>query len=152
MILKFQQYYCAEQNFIQSVYIVMSHVSSERINQTKNFVILSNSLDFSVTYVIVLAFHSFLHVILLSLQFDDKVPHLLSLGAEARRADAVNIERLDADGEGDLLLLGQLLTGLAQLALGRLDVGELQGKVQWEVSCVSTWRWRVRGWQKSMQR
>merc|ERR1719259_1007690 len=75
--------------------------------------------------IVVLSLHPFLHIILLSLELNNHVPHLFSLLAQLRRLHAVHAERLHADGHGDLLLLSQLLAGLAQLALRGLDFGQL---------------------------
>merc|ERR1719167_1290719 len=54
-------------------------------------------------------------VIFVSLQGDYNVEQFLCLGFELVRVHGFEVERLDSDGEGDLLLLLQLLLGLGHL-------------------------------------
>merc|ERR1719147_149115 len=57
-------------------------------------------------------------VILVSLKGNNNVEQFLSLGFQLVRVHSFEIERLDSDGEGDLLLLLQLLLGLGHLFTG----------------------------------
>merc|ERR1712180_158856 len=57
-------------------------------------------------------------VILVSLKGNNNVEQFLSLGFQLVRVHSFKVERLDSDGEGDLLLLLQLLLGLGHLFTG----------------------------------
>lgn len=70
------------------------------------------------TYVVVLTLLPLLQIVLLSLQLDDQVPQLDGLGAQLLLSETGQVQRLDADGQGDLLLLVQLLLGLVAVHLG----------------------------------
>lgn len=59
-----------------------------------------------------------LQIVLLGLEFDDALPEFGGLLSELVHGEILDAERLDADGEGDLLLFFQLLLGLVALQLG----------------------------------
>lgn len=75
------------------------------------------------TYVVVLPLLPLLEIVLLGLELDDAVPQLLGFDAQLLCRQVVNVEGLDADGEGDFLLFFQLLLGLVAL---KLSVGEAE--------------------------
>lgn len=64
------------------------------------------------THVVVLPFLPFLKIVFLGLEFDDAVPELLRLHSELFYAEVLNVQGLDTDGEGDLLLFFELFLGL----------------------------------------
>lgn len=69
------------------------------------------------THVVVLPLLPLLEIVLLGLKFDNAVPELLSLVAQLVYVKVVDVKGLDADGQGDLLLLLKLLLGLVALQL-----------------------------------
>ena len=77
-------------------------------------------------YIVVLPLLALLEVVFLSLKADDGFPELLGLVAKLLMVHGVEIKGLDADGEGDPLLLLQLLLGLGHLAAGVLNIAHLQ--------------------------
>merc|ERR1711931_551389 len=72
--------------------------------------------------IVVLPLLSLLQVVLLSLEPDNGLPQLGGLALELVVVHGVEVEGLDADGQGDLLFLLQLLLGLGHLAAGVLNV------------------------------
>lgn len=78
------------------------------------------------TYVVVLTLLPLLQIVLLSFQFDDQVPQLGGLGAQLLLVQAGQVQGLDTDGQGDLLLLVQLLLGLVAVHLGGQHLREHQ--------------------------
>ena len=85
------------------------------------------------TYIVVLPLLSLLQVVLLSLEPDNGLPQLGGLALELVVVHGVEVEGLDADGQGDLLLLFQLLLGLGHLTASVLDIAHLQSVI-WIVS------------------
>merc|ERR1719145_162752 len=60
-------------------------------------------------------------VVFVSLKLDDGLEQVLDLGLQLVRVKSLQLERLDSDAEGDLLLLLQLLLGLGELLAGVRD-------------------------------
>merc|ERR1719300_121242 len=60
-------------------------------------------------------------VVFVSLKLDDGLEQILDLGLQLVRVKSLQLERLDSDAEGDLLLLLQLLLGLGELFAGVRD-------------------------------
>jgi hypothetical protein len=80
------------------------------------------SFKFQGTYVVVLSLHPLFQVVFLGLQLDNGLPELVGLGTELGGAHAGELEGLDAEAQGDLLLLLELFLGLAALNLGVAQV------------------------------
>merc|ERR1712045_954601 len=72
--------------------------------------------------IVVLPLLSLLQVVLLSLEPDNGLPQLGGLALELIVVHGVEVEGLDADGQGDLLFLLQLLLGLGHLTASVLDI------------------------------
>merc|ERR1711973_393447 len=60
-------------------------------------------------------------VVFVSLKLDDGLEQVLDLGLQLVRVKSLQLEWLDSDAEGDLLLLLQLLLGLGELLAGVRD-------------------------------
>lgn len=78
-----------------------------------------------MTYVIVLAFLLVLQVVLVRLELHDLIPELLRFLAQLVHAEALDLERFDAEAERNLLVLGELLLRLVHLLSGSLGRREL---------------------------
>lgn len=70
------------------------------------------------THVVVLALLPLLQIVLLGFQFDDQVPQFDGLGAQLALVEAGQVQGLDADSQGDFLLLVQLLLRLVAVQHG----------------------------------
>merc|ERR1712173_501607 len=72
--------------------------------------------------IVVLPLLPLFEVILFSLETDNGVPQFGGFAAELVAVHGVQVQRFDADGQGDFLLLLQLFLGLGHLATGVLNV------------------------------
>merc|ERR1719151_110276 len=76
-------------------------------------------------------------VVLVGLQLDDNVEQLGGLSLQVVGVHGVELEGLDSDGEGDLLLLLQLLLGLGHLLAGVVALSASSGLLGGSASLVS---------------
>merc|ERR1719151_461369 len=76
-------------------------------------------------------------VVLVGLQLDDNVEQLGGLSLQVVGVHGVKLQGLDSDGEGDLLLLLQLLLGLGHLLEGVVALSASSGLLGGSASLVS---------------
>merc|ERR1712038_1529193 len=72
--------------------------------------------------IVILSLLAFLKIVLFSLQPDNGFPKFGGFALKLFVVHGIEIQGLDADGQGDLLLLFQLLLGLGHLAASVLDI------------------------------